>query len=246
MRRLRGPRLVVALVVFGVALGVGGIAYATIPSSSGVYTACVWKGLGTIRLIDPSLSRSNLESHCTSFEQQVTWNQTGPPGQQGAPGATGPAGPQGPTGQAGATGQQGATGATGASGPTGPTGAGFDFTTASGQNSITISNAGTYFVNAEVGVQSGDVALVGYCIVGAVPAVGPPAPAPLFTEAIAMPPNSGTTFTLTGNFDTADVTFFPPLPLTLDLGCYDTAGSTVTVQGVQWWVSPVQTTTTGP
>lgn len=240
MRRLRGRRLVVALVVFGVALGIGGIAYATIPSSSGVYTACVWKGLGTIRLIDPSLSSSNFRSHCTSFEQQVTWNQTGPPGQQGAPGATGPSGPQGSAGQAGATGQQGATGA---SGPTGPAGAGFDFTTGSGQNAITISRAGTYLVSAQVVVQSGGVALVGSCVVGAVPVGGPPSPLLLFSGAIALGPGTGNTFTLTGMVDTAYVPF---TDFTLQAACIDTANNPVTVQSVRWWVSPVQTTSTGP
>jgi hypothetical protein len=99
--RLRGKRLLVALAVFGVALGVGGIAYATIPSGSGVYTACVLNGLGTIRLIDPSLSHADFESHCTPLEKQVTWNQTGTTGPQGPPGTPGSRGATGPTGASG-------------------------------------------------------------------------------------------------------------------------------------------------
>ncbi|HVM56702.1 MAG TPA: hypothetical protein VMT74_04495, partial [Gaiellaceae bacterium] len=55
----------------------GGIAYATIPDSGKVYTACMLKSIGTIRLIDPSLPAHNLMSHCTSLETQVTWNQQG-------------------------------------------------------------------------------------------------------------------------------------------------------------------------
>jgi hypothetical protein len=77
-----------------------GIAYATIPDSNGVYTACRLNNVGTIRLVDPSLPPSNLQSHCTSLETRITWNQQGQPGPQGpqgptgAPGLPGPAGPE--------------------------------------------------------------------------------------------------------------------------------------------------------
>ncbi len=43
----------------------GGVAYAAIPNGGGVYTACMLKGVGTIRLIDKSLPSTNLMSHCT-------------------------------------------------------------------------------------------------------------------------------------------------------------------------------------
>jgi hypothetical protein len=72
-----------------VALTGAGIAYATIPGAGAVYTACMLKNVGTVRLIDPSLPASNLMSHCTSLETQVTWNQQGQPGTPGAPGAPG-------------------------------------------------------------------------------------------------------------------------------------------------------------
>jgi hypothetical protein len=104
-------RFLVAVVAGAVALGVGGVAFASIPSSSGLYTACVLKGVGTIRLIDPSLSKNSFESHCSFLEQQVTWNQSGPPG---TPGGVGSAGPRGATGAAGPA------GATGPAGPEGP------------------------------------------------------------------------------------------------------------------------------
>ncbi len=71
------------------ALAGAGIAYATIPGAGAVYTACMLKNVGTVRLIDPSLPASNLMSHCTSFETQVTWNQQGQPGTPGAPGTPG-------------------------------------------------------------------------------------------------------------------------------------------------------------
>src|SRR3954452_22519821 len=83
----RGARItILAVVLFALA---GGIAYATIPDSGGVYTACMLKNVGTIRLIDPSLPSSNLLSHCTSLETQITWNQRGQRGDSGAPGPNG-------------------------------------------------------------------------------------------------------------------------------------------------------------
>src|SRR5450755_2665540 len=109
----------------------GGIAYATIPDGSGVYTACMLKNVGTIRLIDPSLPASNLISHCTSLESKITFDQQGRPGPIGANGAAGPAGPAGlagpagpagPAGSAGPQGLQGDKGDTGAQGPQGPAG----------------------------------------------------------------------------------------------------------------------------
>ncbi len=127
----------VATALFAVA---GGIAYATIPDSGNVYTGCMLKNIGTVRLIDPSLPSHNLMSHCTALETKITWNQqgqagtpgpAGPKGDTGAPGPkgdTGPAGadgaqgPKGDTGPAGADGAQGPKGDTGATGPQGPQG----------------------------------------------------------------------------------------------------------------------------
>jgi hypothetical protein len=135
--KISAKRSVISLAVFGVALGVGGVASATIPSSSGVYTACELKGLGTVRLIDPLLAARNFESHCTPFEQQISWDQsggagaTGPVGATGASGSAGHTGPTGPQGVPGATGAAGATGpqgVTGAAGPTGPGAGGVPFT----------------------------------------------------------------------------------------------------------------------
>jgi hypothetical protein len=163
--KISAKRSLIALAVFGGALGVGGIAYATIPSGSGVYTACELKGVGSIRLIDPSLSAKNFQSHCTAFEQQISWNQTGPPGEAGGTGskgdsgATGQAGPQGPTGDRGAMGQagpQGPTGdrgATGQAGPQGPTGA-------VGAGSLTLSDLAVWTFNS---TQPGGSLAAGYC-----------------------------------------------------------------------------------
>src|SRR5436305_9484038 len=79
----RAQRVVlVAAVLFVLAAG---IAYATIPDGGQVYTACMLKNVGTIRLIDPSLGAGTLLGHCTSLESQLTWNQRG---QQGVPGGS--------------------------------------------------------------------------------------------------------------------------------------------------------------
>jgi hypothetical protein len=77
--RIRHPRRNGVLVLVGALalLAVAGVAYATIPDSGGVYTACRLNGVGTIRLIDPSGPSTSLLSHCTAFETQITWNQKG-------------------------------------------------------------------------------------------------------------------------------------------------------------------------
>ena len=87
MKALVGLRRwrVVALVVAGLATA-GGVAYATIPDSGGVYTACMLTKVGTIRLIDPSLGSSSLLGHCTALETQISWNQQGQKGDPGVPG----------------------------------------------------------------------------------------------------------------------------------------------------------------
>jgi len=66
---------VVAAAVFAVA----GVAYATIPDGSWVYNAYMLRGVGTIRLIDPTAPKYAFDSHCSGVEQQISWNQTGAP-----------------------------------------------------------------------------------------------------------------------------------------------------------------------
>jgi Collagen triple helix repeat (20 copies)/Thrombospondin type 3 repeat len=121
LKRIGGVRrraIVAATVAVAFAVA-GGIAYATIPDNSHVFTACMLKNVGTIRIIDTSLPASNLLGHCTSLETQISWNQSG----QGATGPMGPKGDPGPAGPAGATGPAGPKGDTGPAGPAGPTGA---------------------------------------------------------------------------------------------------------------------------
>jgi hypothetical protein len=118
--RMKRTTLVTGLATLA-AIGVGaGVAYATIPDSGGVYSACMLRNVGTIRLIDPKLSTTSILSHCTSVETKLNWNQTG---QAGPPGPRGAAGPAGPKGDAGPPGLKGDKGDPGATGPAGPSGA---------------------------------------------------------------------------------------------------------------------------
>ena len=105
-------KLRLLLVIGAAAVGavVGGVAWATIPSSGNVFNACLLKATGTIRLIDKDLPAGSLLGHCTVLEKEISWNQQGPPGQPGAdgqpgqpgqPGADGQPGEQGPPGQPG-------------------------------------------------------------------------------------------------------------------------------------------------
>jgi hypothetical protein len=96
------------------ALGAG--AYAAIPSSSGVITACYTSSGGSIRVIDAATVG------CKKGETQLTWNIQGPPGPIGPSGAPGPTGPAGSPGVPGPSGPTGAPGSPGPSGPPGPAG----------------------------------------------------------------------------------------------------------------------------
>src|SRR5919198_5988137 len=76
----------------------GGVAYATIPGPDNVYSACMLKSVGTIRLIDKSLPSTNLMSHCTDRETEVSWNQKGQDGKDGINGTNGTNGTNGKDG----------------------------------------------------------------------------------------------------------------------------------------------------
>ena len=191
MFRRRIGRLVVLCGV-GLALAAG-IAYATIPSG-GVYTACMLKNVGTIRLIDPSLPASNPLGHCISLEQQITFNQTG---QQGLAGPTGVTGAAGATGATGATGPGGATGATGAAGHDGkdgvrgPAGATGPAGPAGGSGSqVSDDYAGNYLLTAD-GTVVGPVELTDGCSYEADVAsasTGPSGPPTKHVSSVAITP----------------------------------------------------------
>jgi hypothetical protein len=115
----RGTRLLLIVTAL-LAVG-GGIAYATIPSSSGVIQGCYQMTSGTLRVIgtNPTVGGGK----CSSSEKPLTWNQRGPTGARGATGLRGVTGATGATGANGTTGATGAKGATGADGTNGTSGA---------------------------------------------------------------------------------------------------------------------------
>jgi Collagen triple helix repeat (20 copies) len=119
MKQLLGRRGLPLLGAAVLVAATGGIAYAAIPDSGKVFTACMLKNVGTVRLIDPSLPSSNLMSHCTSLETQITFNQQGQQGPQGIPGAQGAKGLTGANGAPGTNGTNGLPGAKGADGKDG-------------------------------------------------------------------------------------------------------------------------------
>jgi uncharacterized coiled-coil protein SlyX len=81
-------------------LGVGaGIAYATIPGSSGTINGCYEKRVGILRVIDTENG-----AKCMSFETPISWNQKGEKGAQGLQGLPGPKGEKGDKGDPGAPG----------------------------------------------------------------------------------------------------------------------------------------------
>ena len=111
MGTLLSRRAVVAVAVAFSAAAAGTVVYAGIPDAADIYHGCVLNGVGTVRLVDPSLSGTSLLSHCISGkETSITWNQQGPQGPKGETGATGPQGSQGDAGAAGPQGLQGPQG----------------------------------------------------------------------------------------------------------------------------------------
>jgi hypothetical protein len=134
---------------------------------------------------------------------------------------------QGPAGPTGATGPQGAAG------PQGPAGPGFDFRTASGTDGPALS-AGTYFivVKAAIADSNNGAPLLGNCVV--------------FT----------TTDSFTSAFDALNITGGAAVNLasvsgmlvvstraaTPAVACRSDALNPVTPTSIQWWVSPVHTT----
>ena len=91
----------------GVLLVVAGVAYATIPDSSGAIHGCYARSGGSLRVIDATVT------NCKSGETSLDWNvqgQQGPQGPNGPAGPVGPQGPQGPSGSQGPVGPQGPSG----------------------------------------------------------------------------------------------------------------------------------------
>jgi hypothetical protein len=110
--RLTRRRAILAALLGG--LVTAGVAYATIPDANGVYTACMLKKLGTIRIIDPATQQCS-----AAMETQISFGAKGLKGDQGLQGLKGDPGPAGAPGPAGPVGQEGPRGPKGDQGSPG-------------------------------------------------------------------------------------------------------------------------------
>jgi len=131
----------------GVLLVLAGVAYATIPDSSGAIHGCYARSGGSLRVIDATVT------NCKAGETSLDWNVQGQQGPQGPNGPAGPAGPQGP---------QGTTGSQGPAGPQGPSGLSHGYLASSNQvpvaefpafsnvGSIASVPDGTYMIWAQI------------------------------------------------------------------------------------------------
>jgi hypothetical protein len=182
--RFRVTRMRFMLLVAVLALIAAGVAYAAIPSDgTNLFTGCMLRATGTVRLIDPSGPSSSLLSRCTQFETQISWNQKGQAGKDGTNGAPGkngvngtdgtngkdgaaclPANPAcvGPQGVAGKDGLNGTNGTPGTPGPKGDAGSGFTWRGAYQDRTIynagdVVSFDGSSWITNE-GIGSGDIA----------------------------------------------------------------------------------------
>ncbi len=81
--------------------------------------ACVHDGSGVVYL--PG-DRGDTGEECAKRDEELSWNEQGPPGDPGPPGPPGPQGPQGDPGPVGPEGPQGDPGPVGPEGPQGPPG----------------------------------------------------------------------------------------------------------------------------
>jgi hypothetical protein len=88
--RRRGPRLL--LLAAAALVTTTGVAFATIPGSTGVIDGCYEKRTGILRVIDTEAGKK-----CASFEMPISWNKKGETGDPGAQGEQGPKGDPGLT-----------------------------------------------------------------------------------------------------------------------------------------------------
>jgi hypothetical protein len=144
-QRVRRSVVVAAAAGAGLALGLGGASFASVPDTQGVVHTCYNQAKGTWRPIDYPAEK------CKAGETMLDFNQKGV---QGDPGPAGPIGATGPTGPMGATGPAGPTGPMGATGPAGPAGPAGTSLTFRGD-----WNASTNYVPGDL-VRSGDTVYV--------------------------------------------------------------------------------------
>lgn len=135
---MRGRGLFVTLAAaVAAALVAGGVAYATIPDSSGVIHGCYQKSGGSLSVIDATVTT------CAKSQTELDWNVQGPAGPQGA---QGPQGVQGPVGPQGLQGPQGPAGPSGTSHGYAATGGNANYGTSPVKVQSLSLPAGTYLV----------------------------------------------------------------------------------------------------
>ncbi len=96
------PSSATAVICIALLVAAGGVAFASIPNSSGVVHACYQKKGGGLRVIGGG--------KCRKSEKSLAWNQQGSQGVQGIKGAQGIQGGQGIQGAQGAKGERGPAG----------------------------------------------------------------------------------------------------------------------------------------
>jgi hypothetical protein len=137
--RRRSLRL---LLLAGAALvTTAGVAFATIPGSTGVINGCYEKRLGILRVIDTEAGKT-----CTQYETPISWNEKGVKGDagpQGIQGIPGPKGDKGDPGNDGVNGTNGVDGTDGAPGADGRDGA--SVTSATEPAGANCANGGSQF-----------------------------------------------------------------------------------------------------
>jgi hypothetical protein len=178
----------------------GGIAYATIPDANKVFTACMLKGVGTIRLVDKSLPSTNLMSRCTDKETEISWNQAGQPGAVGPQGLKGEAGAPGTNGTDGTPGADGKDGANGTPGTDGKDGVSVTSAVepagancADGGSKFTAANGVTYACNGAPGSGVGPTGQDATTVDGTGALIEPfagPAIVPGLSQSISVPSDS--------------------------------------------------------
>jgi hypothetical protein len=151
MKLLASRRFGLFVLVVGIGVVAGGIAYASIPGSGGVIHSCYQTKSGALRVID-----ADSGDQCSKSETPLSWNHTGSSGATGPTGATGVGtqGANGPTGTTGPTGAPGVNGTNGISVTSTSLDVG-DSNCPNGGSSFTSASPTTYACNGTDGTGSG-------------------------------------------------------------------------------------------
>jgi hypothetical protein len=218
-RNGQGPRTMrrrIGLLIAGVAVALmAGVGTALAATFGPVDSGGVIHGCWTKAAVNGShvFKLQDAGTKCPNGTTAISWNQKGPAGPRGA---TGPAGTPGPAGP------------------------GFDFTTASGTTGPVVPATGTYLVDVLFDASNeSETGFAGECSVG-LPSDIPTAHA-VFSGAFVVPP--GTTVFDESVSGIVSVTDQALAGEPFVISCVDPSGNPVSVSGVQWYMSSVQTRT---